>query len=221
MKTIKRVLPLMLMLGMVNVSGAADFKPPLRGAPDVRIGGGSRAVTMQLAKINLLAPKTAGVSSTESPVLYWHLSKTVAAMVEVKLLAAGVDKPVFSLSTSGMGVGLHKLNLAEYGVKLQAGGQYTWQTTLVWDAAQRSKDAVSSAAIQYLPLATDAREQIRSADAAVRVNKWLEKGYAYDAIADLSAQMEASPDNASLREARAALLEQLGQVDAAKLDRSK
>lgn len=221
MKTMKRVLPWVLLCGMSNMAFAADFKPPMRGAPDVRIGGGSRAVTMQLAKINLFAPKTAGMTAVESPVLYWHLSKAIATTVEIKLLAAGVDKPVLLLSSSGMGAGLHPFNLAEYGIKLQAGMTYTWQTAIVWDAAQRGKDTLNSATIQYSPPAAEVREQMSKADAATRARLWMEKGFGYDAIAAISASIEANPEQLNLHETRAALLEQLGQVDAAKIERMK
>jgi hypothetical protein len=220
MKKMKQVLPWVLLLGAVSVSWAEDFKPPLRGAPDVRIGGGSRAVTMQLAKVNLYAPKSGGATAVESPVLYWNLSKNLTVPVEVKLIAVDSDKPIMSVALSGMGAGLHKLTLGEYGVKLQAGVQYTWQTTIVWDAAQRGKDTTTSTMIQYSTASADVRTLLNKADTPARARQLLDKGFVYDAIAAISAQIEAAPNNASLREERAALLEQIGQTDAAKIERS-
>ncbi|MFY9261537.1 MAG: DUF928 domain-containing protein [Gallionella sp.] len=213
MKTMKKILPWALALGMSNVVFAADFHPPMRGAPDLRVGGGSRAVTMQIAKINLYAPKSAGMTLTESPVLYWHLSKALSVPVEIQLLATGSDKPVLTVSMSTVAAGVHKFNLAEYGVKLQTAVEYRWQTTIIWDAALRTKDTVSSASIQYTLPASN------TVTSSSRPRELVEQGFVYDGIAAISAQIEANPSNAALREERAALLEQIGQTEAAKADR--
>lgn len=216
MKTTHTLLSLLTLISIAQAAHAEGFTPPLRGAPEVRIGGGSRAVTMSLAKINLLAPKTNGATSMESPVLYWRLSKNLTAPVEVKLSAAGSDQPLMNVTLSNMGAGIHQINLSEFAIKLQPSVVYTWQTTIVWDVAQRSKDAVSTATVQYTPPSADVRKQLAKATPS----QLLDKGYAYDAIAAVSAQLDAAPDNASLHEARAVLLEQMGQPDAAKIDRS-
>lgn len=213
-----KLIPLLFLtlLGSTPLAFADDFKPPLRGAPDVRIGGGSRAVSMQLAKITLLAPKEGGKTASASPDLYWRLSKNLNVPVEIKLTAAGADTPALNISLSGMAAGLHKLNLSEYGVKLQPGISYTWQTAIVWDVAQRSKDSLTSASLQHTPAAGELRKQIGK----LAPRQLLEQGYGYDAISTISAQIDANPDNPTLREERAALLEQLGQPDAARAERS-
>ncbi len=200
------------LLGSAQLVLADDFKPPLRGAPEVRIGGGSRAIGMQLAKITLLAPKEGGKTASASPDLYWRLSKNLNVAVEIKLTAAGADTPALNISLSGLAAGLHKLSLSEYAVKLQPGVSYTWQTAIIWNAAQRSKDSLSSASVQYTPTNADLRK--------LAPRQLLEQGYGYDAISTVSAQIDANPDNPTLREERAALLEQLGQPDAAKIERS-
>lgn len=209
----KKFIPLALALGIANVAWAADFHPPMRGAPDLRVGGGSRAVVMQLAKVNLYAPKTAGLTSKESPVLYWQLSKTISVPVEIKLFAPNSENPVLAISTSSMAAGVHKLNLAEYGIKLQAGGEYRWQISIVWDAAQRTKDSVTTATLQY---AAPAASSVASSPSQL-----IEQGFGYDGIAAISAQIDANPSDSALREERAALLEKMGLVDAAKADRLK
>lgn len=214
--TMKKILPWALALGMANVAFAADFHPPMRGAPEVRIGGGSRAASMKIAKINLLAPKSGGLTTSESPVLYWHLSKVLAVPVEIQLIASGAEKPTLTLSMSAMAAGVHKLNLAEYGVKLQAGVEYRWQTAIVWDEAQRAKDAVTSATIKYAPPPENA-----AANGNSQARQLVDQGFAYDGMAIISAQIEADPNNLTLREERAELLDQIGQADAAKSDRMK
>lgn len=216
MKTMKKILPWALALSVANVAFAADFHPPMRGAPEVRIGGGSRAASMQIAKVSLLAPKMGGLTMSESPVLYWHLSKALAVPVEIQLTAAGAEKPALTISISKMAAGVHKLSLAEYGVKLQAGVEYRWQSAIVWDAAQRDKDAVVSATIQYSPPpASDA------VGGQSQARQLVEQGFAYDGLAIISAQIDADPTNLTLRAERAELLDQVGQVDAAKADRMK
>jgi Flp pilus assembly protein TadD len=74
--------------------------------------------------------------------------------------------------------------------------------------------------IQYSTASADVRTLLNKADTPARARQLLDKGFVYDAIAAISAQIEAAPNNASLREERAALLEQIGQTDAAKIERS-
>ena len=47
------------------------YQPPLRGAPDRRIGGGTRGGTMDLV---VIAPKESAWTSQDQPRVYWFIS---------------------------------------------------------------------------------------------------------------------------------------------------
>src|SRR5437867_965146 len=48
------------------------YKPPLRGAPAVRIDGGSRGSGLSLICLTVLAPDQTGLTVQEQPTLFWY-----------------------------------------------------------------------------------------------------------------------------------------------------
>ena len=65
-------------------SEAVTYKPPLRGAPLTRVGGGTRGVGNVLA-VNVLAPNDTGLTTQEKPTIYWFASQPVDKPVELTI----------------------------------------------------------------------------------------------------------------------------------------
>ena len=69
-------------------SGGTDttvsYKPPLRGAPLTRVGGGTRGIGNTLA-VNVLAPGETGLTTQEKPTIYWFASQAVDRPVEITI----------------------------------------------------------------------------------------------------------------------------------------
>ena len=64
------------------------YVPPQRGAPSRRVGGSSRGAGDNLPSVMVLVPDHVGLTTSDTPALYWYLSKPTA--VRIGLLEAMV-----------------------------------------------------------------------------------------------------------------------------------
>jgi len=59
----------------VTPVGLPTYRPPLRGAPGGRVGGGTRGIGDEFITLLVLAPNHVGLTVQGQPTLYWYLSK--------------------------------------------------------------------------------------------------------------------------------------------------
>jgi hypothetical protein len=188
-------------------STAVSYKPPLRGAPATRVGGGTRSIGTQALTVNVLAPNETGFTTRDNPTVYWYVSEALNTPVELTLtttepLKDAVPTTLELTLQPPIAQGVHALRLGDHGVTLKPGVEYQWFVAVVSNPAQRSNDVVAGGGIK----------RIAPAD-AVGDGVW------YDALDQLSQQISANPADARLRQQRAALLEQVGLREAAAFDR--
>jgi hypothetical protein len=189
-------------------STAVSYKPPLRGAPATRVGGGTRSIGTQALTVNVLAPNETGFTTRDNPTVYWYVSQPLNTPVELTLtttepLKDAVPTTLELTLQPPIAQGVHALRLGDHGVTLKPGVEYQWFVAVVSNPAQRSNDVVAGGGIK----------RIAPAD-AVGDGVW------YDALDQLSQQISANPADARLRQQRAALLEQVGLREAAAFDRA-
>lgn len=189
-------------------SATFAYKPPLRGAPATRVGGGTRNVGSRTLTVSVLAPNETGFTTRDKPTVYWYVSESLTGPVELTLTTTEPLKdavpPALEITLQPpISKGVHALRLGDHGVALKPGVEYQWFVAVVTNPAQRSSDVVAGAAIK------------RVADAV-----YAEDGLWYDAIDRLSQQINANPADQRLRQQRAALLEQVGLREAAAFDRN-
>jgi len=190
-----------------NDSAAFSYKPPLRGAPATRVGGGTRSLGSRTFTVSVLAPNETGLTTRDKPTIYWYVSETLNSPVELTLTTTD---PVKDAATPSLEImlqppiskGVHALRLADHGITLKPGVEYQWFVAVVTNPAQRSGDIIAGGAIERLAGAGHARDGV-----------W------YDTIDQLSQLISANPANPRLRQQRAALLEQVGLREAAAFDR--
>lgn len=201
----------------------ATYKPPLRGAPLTRVGGGTRSFGSALA-VNVLAPSDTGYTLQEKPTIYWFASQPIDKPVEITITSTeslqDAAKPLFEITLQPpLAKGIHAFRLTDHGVALKPGVEYQWFVAVVHNAAQRSNDVLAGGTIKRV---TDSpvQAQLKQASPAQLPAIYAEAGIWYDAIDQLSTQISASQSNRQLRERRAALLEQVGLREAAAFDRS-
>ncbi len=196
------------------------YMPPKRGAPFGRIGGGSRQPGIDLPALYVLVPDHTGLTTKEQPTLYWFVSGPAETRVRITLLdEEGID-PLLETDLEAVRVaGIHELRLADHGVVLQPNVEYRWFVSLVVDPGKRSKDVVSGGTIRWVKPSTELRNALAEASSDREGFVYAENGIWYDAIEALSRQIEQSPENASLRAQRAALLDQVELMEVAAFDR--
>ncbi len=116
----------------------AVYRPPLRGAPTRRIGGGTREIGGGGIFVTVLAPESTGLTSRKSPTLYWFVSRVPAQQVEFALIRHDRIEPVAELTLGAPAAGgITKVSLAQIGVKLEPGITYEWSIALVKDPLNR------------------------------------------------------------------------------------
>jgi len=197
-----------------------SYKPPLRGAPSGRVGGGTRGASERESfSLLVLAPDHLGYTVTEQPCLYWYISRATTFSVELTVIERNAVKPllekVIPWPSSG---GVQGVCLADHGVKLKKNVAYKWFVTLVADAQQRSKDILAGGIVSYVDPSPALSDKLSAAGEAGSAAAYAEEGVWYDAVAAVSRRIAAAPGNAELRRARGALLEQVGLKEIAEHD---
>jgi hypothetical protein len=186
------------------------YKPPMRGAPQTRVGAGTRG-SGNATVLQVLAPDHAGLTTVAQPTLYWYASTPGAARIEVALIdEEGIDPLLEVDAGDGKVAGIHHLNLEDYGVSLQPGVPYQWSVALVADADSRSSDLVASGVIERIEPEEGLSNRIKHSSGTALVNVYAGEGIWYDALNEITSQIAASPDDASLLAIRDNLLEQVG-----------
>jgi hypothetical protein len=195
------------------------YKPPLRGAPGGRIGGGSRGVEKELTAPSVLAPDHVGLTFQEQPNLYWYLPKSTSYPIEVTIIE---DQAVYPLVEKRINLpvkpGIQHISLKEYDVHLSIGKQYRWFVALVSDPDHRSRDIVAGGIIERIELPESFRVKLAQTDRRETPNIYAEEGIWYDALMAISDLINASPNDTILHKQRASLLEQVGLPEIAEYE---
>ncbi len=179
-----------------------------RGAPASRIGGASRAVGDSLV-IRVLVPQIdeAALTLSEQPVLPWSLSRSTPHAVNFTLIDPERVEPLVDVTLPGpFEVGVHRIDLADYDARLEAGRRYHWFVAVVVDPDRRSADIVARGSIERVSSPAPLAAQIAAARPEDRAAVLAREGIWYDALETLHEQLPR--DDA--RRKRDALLTQVG-----------
>jgi len=189
------------------------YKPPLRGAPGGRVGGGTRG-TGNIFVLSALAPDHMGITASEQPALYWFISAATSLPVELAIMDPQGVKPLFERRLSGpIERGVHRIDLAELGVRLAPGVAYRWSVTVIPDANRRSRDILAAATIERADVPAEIRSKLDGTRKEDLAAVYAEAGFWYEALASISERIERTPGDEALRQQRAQLLSQVGLPD--------
>lgn len=195
------------------------YIPPLRGAPVSRVGGASRGSGDASVTVEVLAPDHTGLTVSPRPTLYWYLSALSAAPLDFTLIDEAGIKPLVEVRLDAPeSPGVQRVDLAELDVTLKPGVNYQWFVALIPDPKQRSNDILAGGMIKRITPSQALMAKLKRASQGELPHIYAEEGIWYDALAAVSEPMRVNPDDATLRTARAALLEQVGLNDVAAED---
>jgi len=214
------VLVLALLLGVqfAQVASAGEdkpvavvYKPPLRGAPQGRVGGGSRGIGGEAAVLQVLAPDHTGLTTQAQPTIYWYARTPAVARFEFALIDDEGNDLLLEVEVGSDRVaGFRQLDLGDYGITLQPGVSCQWSVALVSDIASRSLDLISSGIIERIELGESLNRRISNATGSDLVGIYASEGIWYDALDTVSKLMEQSPADNGLVDIRDSLLAQVG-----------
>ena len=194
-------------------AGAAQpvpvYKPPLRGKPRARIGGGVRSATADWPSLFVLVPEHTGQTISAQPSLFWYVDGPVPEGVPL-MFTVFDDTTVEPLVETELPrperPGIQRIDLAQHGVRLERGTEYEWTVALVIDPEQRSSDIVAAGWIDRI----EPPSALGAGEGASGARIYAEQGLWYDALAAASDAIRADPADVGLRASREALLRQVG-----------
>ena len=191
--------------------GAPVYKPPLRGAPGGRVGGGTRGTAREVFVLSVLAPDHSGLTASEQPSLFWYISAATALPVELTVMDPDTTQPLLEIRVATpIEAGIHRLRLSDHGVRLALGRAYRWYVAVVPDSGRRSRDILAGGAIQRVDPSGEMAARLGQARREELPSIYAEAGLWYDALTAMSELIESTPDDSALRRQRAALLTQIG-----------
>jgi hypothetical protein len=206
-----------------SAAKASAYKPPLRGAPSGRVGGGTRGATERESfSLLVLAPDHVGYTTQTQPCLYWFISKPTSFPVELTIAERKAVKPLLEkVLKPAEKAGVQSVCLTDLGVTLKKNIQYKWFVTLVTDSEHRSKDILAGGIIELIDPSPALAAKLGSADVGKAYGIYAEEGIWYDALQAISGNLDAAPGNAEIRQERATLLRQVGLVEVAEFEKSR
>jgi hypothetical protein len=193
-----------------TTSALPEYRPPRRGAPRAKIGGGRRGIPALPTPL-VLAPGHLAQTVAGRPSLFWHIDAVPSqdSSVIFTLIDEGSIDPIVEAELSlPKQAGIQRIRLVDHGVKLQPGIEYEWSVALVVDPSQRSKDVVSTGYIRRISEPSELRLRPPC------VTSYADLGLWYDALESVSDAIDSVPGDLALRSQRSSLLHQVG-LDAA------
>lgn len=194
------------------------YKPPVRGAPASRVGGGSRGVGLELPRMYVLAPVDIGFTTKGKPELFWFASDASPAKVVLTVYTDDPAKPLLEQPLAAVTApGIQRVRLADFPLELQPRTEYRWRVTMI-DEAKPAR-AVASGTIQRTNAwpKLQARVQNQGNDVLAVAGVYAEEGLWYDALEAIAQ----SGDTPRARKYRAALLEQVGLTDVSQFEAAR
>lgn len=194
-----------------TVASPPVYKPPTRGAPAGRVGGGTRGVEARDAfLLSALVPNHVGLTVSPQPSLYWFISKTTSLPIEVAIAGDKAVEPLLEARIPApREPGVQKISLAELGVRLTPGVVYRWSVSVIPDPNRRSRDILAAGTIELVTPADDLKEKFAKARKEDLPSLYAEAGFWYDALAAVSELIVSAPQEPAFRKQRGALLSQV------------
>jgi Domain of Unknown Function (DUF928) len=193
-----------LLIGAAAAQPATPiYQSRFADAPPARVGQASRSAGADVQLV-VLAPDRKGASANPSPRLGWFQSADSTKPLEVVVQERGADVPLLERRFESAGeAGYHAIDLAELGVRLEAGKEYEWSVALINDPARRASDLFSKGVVQHVP----SSEPVPTGAPEAVVSEYLARGYWYDAIAVMQQTLQGEPDRDAMISLRQRVLE--------------
>lgn len=198
------------------------YRPPQRGAPGGRVGGGTRGPSSDIPLMWALVPDHVGLSTEAQPRLVWYLSKATASPLEFTIIdETGVTPIIEKRLASPVEPGIHIIRLADYDLRLEKGKTYQWFVSLITDSEHRSTDIIAGGMIQVGDVPVSLGEHVRKAKPVDATRLWAQAGFWYDAMGVISTNIQTNPSDSEMHNLRALLLEEVGLDAPAQVDRER
>ncbi len=172
------LLSMFLLPSFVNAEPTLMLNLPKTGAPETRIGGGTRGIGKSEISVQALAPAQTALTSQAAPTLYFYISSASISAIEFSMGTESGESLIEQTLPAVSKAGIQSIKLSDLNVQLEKGKEYRWTIAVVSDPENRGKDVIASATI-------------RREDTNIALNdtkKLAEVGVWYDLLQTLSEQ---------------------------------
>jgi len=194
-----------------SISPMFVYKPPKRGKPGNRVGGGTRGQGDNIPPLAALAPDHTGLTTKNQPSLYWFLARPTTNQIEFTVSNKQEIKPLLEISLNNPDrQGIQCIHLLDHGLKLSPEIEYQWFVALVPDPDSRSKDIVAGGTIKHITPSKTLTQRLTKAGKMEIPGIYADEGLWYDALSSISELIKTNTNDKNLHLQRALLLEQVG-----------
>lgn len=201
--------------GNLTFSAFAQYVPPDNiGIPGRREGGGTRGDCLNSEQpLMALMPETSyGETVSAYPTFSWFVPNVPAKAAEFVLYdEAGNEVYYTTFRVTGTS-GILSISLPETAdlQPLEVGQNYEWVFSLVCDEQDRSGDLFTTGWLRRVEGDATLQQQLSTVDVSDRANVYAQAGLWYDALAELTAQYRAHPNDAAIASQWTQLLDSVG-----------
>lgn len=196
------------------------YHAPDSPSPATRVVVNESQPGRETVYLSVLSPDHIGLTMFEQPALFWFIAYPTSQPVDVMITDESHTQRLLDVRMlPPIQPGIHKVDLRDYGIRLQLNTTYQWKivlqglnpgeshTTSGWIMRVTPPDNVTTFA-NLQPINTTPTEPL------------LEAGLWYDAIWALSERLHTNPADTQALTQRAHLFEQVGLLPPAKQDRA-
>ncbi|MGD9850882.1 MAG: DUF928 domain-containing protein [Nitrospirales bacterium] len=171
--------------------------------------------------LSVLSPDHIGLTIFEQPALFWFIGNPTDYPVDVMITDENNTQLLLDVRMlPPIRPGIHKVELKDYGIKLQPNTTYQWKVML--QGATQGDSLVTSGWIMRVnPPSNLVTIPDQPSMQTAPFEQFVEAGLWYDALWALSERIQSDSLKGPYLEQRASLLEQVGLLPPAELDRSR
>jgi hypothetical protein len=163
-----------------------------------------------LPDLYVLTPKQGAALTTKAqPSLFTFQTAMCPVEYRVTIMEAGQPEAAFIYAVSRTATGIHRVDLSEFDVTLKPGVEYKWVAVFRPDPSSPSNDLEANGRIMRIEPDVALAGKIKAAAPWELPGIFAEGGIWYDALAAISDQIAANPQDKELLEIRANLLKQV------------
>ena len=204
----------------LSLENSLTYRAPGPPSQDTRVIVDEQESGKEPLYLAVLSPDHIGLTMFEQPALFWYIAQSASQPVDVRITDEGSTHVLLDVRMlPPIRQGIHKVEMKDYGIRLQPNTTYQWTIILRGNAPgedyttsgwiMRISPPQNVAAVVHLPSIT-----------SLRPRSLVEAGLWYDAIWVLSERIQAQPTDTTALNQRATLFEQVGLIPPAQLDRA-
>ncbi len=203
-----------------SMENALSYHAPNLPSPAIRVVVNESQPGQEPFYLSVLSPDHIGLTMFEQPALFWFIAYPTSQAVDVMITDESNTQSLLDVRMlPPIQPGIHKIDLKDYGIRLQLNTTYQWK--IILQGLNPGESHTTSGWIMRVsPPANVATLANLPSINAIPTEPLLDAGLWYDAIWALSERLHTDPTDTLALIQRANLFEQVGLLPPAKQDRA-